>query len=135
VDRPPRLASRLRLFAAATLLALAGGLACTTPSVPLPPPLLTSLSFQPDTTAPGTIVMQGEPTPRHANVRFYTFNRSKGAGVITDTAADGSFTTSPFAAVEGDDIQLYFDDASGQSSQVLCTTVIFGAPLLSSDCR
>jgi hypothetical protein len=126
--------SRARLAAVAALLALAGGLACTTPSVPLPPPLLDHLSFQPASAA-GTIVMQGQQTTRHANVRFYTFNRTGGDGVITDTAADGSFTTSPFAAVAGDDIQLYFDTSGGERSQELCTTVVFGSALVSSDCR
>jgi len=102
--------------------------------VPLPPPLLTSLSFQPGSVA-GTIVMQGEPTARHANVRFYTFNRTGGDGVITDAADDGSFTTSPFPAVAGDDIQLYFDTPGGERSQELCTTVVFDSALVSSDCR
>jgi hypothetical protein len=129
------LLSRLRIVAAAALLALAGGLACTTPSVPLPPPLLDTLSFMPNDATPGFIVMKGEPTARHANVRFYTFNRTQGAGVITDAGADGSFTTSPFAAISGDDIQLYFDTPAGESSQVICTTVVFGSPLVSSNCQ
>jgi hypothetical protein len=128
------LRSRLRLACAAALLALGGGLACTTPSVPLPPPLLESLSFQ-QSPIPGSIVMHGDPTDRHANVRFYTFNRTGGDGVITDTGADGSFTTSPFAAVAGDDIQLYFDTSNGERSQELCTTVTFTSGLVSSNCQ
>jgi hypothetical protein len=128
-----RLGSRLRIAAAATLLALAGGIACNTPSVPLPPPLITSLSFQ-ASGMNGMVVMQGMPTPRHANVRFYVFNRSRKDGVITGAAADGSFTTSPFAGSAGDTVQLYYDTPAGERSQDLCTTLQLNAPLLSSTC-
>jgi hypothetical protein len=129
------LASRLRLAVAATLLALAGGIACTTPSVPLPPPLITSLSFQPATGAGANmVVIQGMPTPRHANVRFYVFNRSNGDGVITKAGPDGAFTTSPFPGVAGDTVQLYYDTPGGDRSDNVCTTLAFNTPLVSSNC-
>jgi hypothetical protein len=128
------LVSRLRLVLAATLLALTGGLACTTPSVPLPPPLISALSFQPATET-GMVVLQGmPPVPRHANARFYVFNRSNNDGVITKAGPDGAFTTSPFPGAAGDSIQIYFDDVNGERSQNLCTTIVFNAPLVSGDC-
>jgi hypothetical protein len=132
-DMRAPLTSRLRLVLAALALALAGGLACTTPSVPLPPPLLSSLSFQMSST-PGMVVFQGAPAPRHANVRFYVYNRTQNEGVITKAGADGAFTTEPFPGVENDSVQLYFEDTTGELSQNVCTTVHFGGPLISSDC-
>src|SRR5437899_12918797 len=117
-----RMKSRLRIALASALLAFAGGLACNTPSVPLPPPAVASLSFQTTSTA-GLVVLQGMPQPRHANARFYIFNRTQKDGVITVAASDGSFTTSPFAGSAGDSIQLYYDALGGERSEELCTTL------------
>jgi hypothetical protein len=127
------LRSRLRIAAAALVLAFAGGLACNTPSVPLPPPLLTSLSFSAGPAA-GIAIMHGQPTPRHADARFYVFNLSGHEGVIVTAAGDGSFTSGPFAASEGDAVEIYFDTPAGDRSQALCTAIAFGTPLLSSTC-
>jgi hypothetical protein len=127
------MSSRLRIGVAAALLAL-GGLACLTPSVPLPPPLLSSLSFQRSADVVGAVIIQGMATPRHANVRFYIFNRSRNDGVIAGAAADGSFTSGPFAGADGDNVQLYFDTASGERSQTLCTTLSLSGPLSSTGC-
>jgi hypothetical protein len=132
--RPP-LYSRLRLLLAATLLTLGGGLACVTPSVPIPPPQLTSLSFQPAPGGSNMVVIQGMPTPRHANVRFYVFNRSRADGVITKAGPNGAFTTSPFPGAAGDTVQFYYDTADGDRSQNICTQLAFNQPLISSDCQ
>ena len=125
--------SRLRIWLATAAIALGLATACNTPSVPLPPPLLDAISFA-DGGAPGMVVMQGAPSPRHANVRFYIFNRSRNDGVITGAAADGSFTTSPFAGSEGDLVQLYFDSPDGERSQDICTTLQLSGVLVSSSC-
>jgi hypothetical protein len=126
-----RARSWLRLVLATTLLA--GVFACVTPSVPLPPPLISSLSFAMAPTA-GQVVMQGAATSRHANVRFYVYNRSKGDGAIAEAAADGSFTTVPFLGAAGDDIQLYYDTPGGERSQDLCVTLVFTGSLVSNSC-
>jgi hypothetical protein len=123
--------SWLRLWLATTLLA--GLFACVTPSVPLPPPLISSLSFA---TAPaaGQVVMQGAATSRHANVRFYVYNRSKGDGAIAQAAADGSFTTVPFLGAGGDTVQLYYDTPAGERSENICVTLQLTGSLVGNSC-
>ncbi len=124
--------SRLRILAATTLLAV-GTFACVTPSVPLPPPFLAALSFA-TAPAPGQVDMQGMPNSRHANVRFYVYNRSKGDGAIVQAAADGSFTTDPFKGGSGDTVQLYYDTPGGERSEDLCVTLVFTGSLVSNTC-
>jgi len=75
-------------------LALALG-GCQTPSVPLPPPDLSALSFT--GTTPGIVQIVGQPESRHADARFYVFDYGTGEGVITQAAHDGSFMSRPFA--------------------------------------
>lgn len=124
---------KLRLACAAALLGAV--LACNTPSVPLPPPDLPALSFQSaQMSTPGLVVLQGMPTGRHANARFYVVNLALGDGVITTAKADGSFTTSPFAAADGDKIELYFDTPAGERSQNACVALHLNTPLLSIPC-
>lgn len=121
---------KLRPYLAA--LTLAGiTVACNTPSVPIPPPAVGALRFQSSgTPQPGTVVLQGAPFPHHANVRFYVYNLSRGDGVITTAAADGAFTTSPFAGTEGDTVRLYFDRANGDRSADACVQLQVEATLL-----
>jgi hypothetical protein len=114
----------------AALLAPAGG--CNTPSVPLPPPDIGALRFQPAGT--GLVSLQGAPSQRHAGARFYAYNQSRGDGVITTAAADGSFTTSPFAGSDGDTVQMYYDTPQGERSQDVCTTLRLNAGLIPSRC-
>ena len=129
-----RMTSRLRIGLMATLLAVAGGLACNTPSVPLPPPSLDMISFQPATTS-DSVILQGTAESRYANARFYVFNLTRNEGVITDAAADGSFTTDPFAGASGDTVEIYYDPpGGGERSPSVCTTLQFGAGLIGTDC-
>ena len=127
-----RARSWLRLGVATTLLA--GLFACVTPSVPLPPPLISSLSFAQAPTA-GQVVMQGAPTSRHANVRFYVYNRSKGDGAIAQAGADGSFTTVPFLGASGDNVQLYYDTPDGDRSENICVTLQLTGSLVGNTCQ
>jgi hypothetical protein len=126
--------SRVRIGLAIAAAALAVGVACYTPSVPLPPPNLAALSFQPTMTA-GMVVMQGMPEMQHANARFYIFNRTQKDGVINTAKPDGSFTSTPFNGVNGDNIQIYYDTPLGDRSQVVCTTLSTTAPLYSVGCQ
>ncbi|HEX4459483.1 MAG TPA: hypothetical protein VIA18_15995 [Polyangia bacterium] len=126
--------SRLRIGFMATLLAIAGGLACNTPSVPLPPPALDVISFQPGP-ASDTVFIQALADSRFANARFYVINLTRNQGVITDAAPDGSFTTDPFPGATGDTVEIYYDaQGSGERSENVCTTLQIGAALIGNDC-
>ncbi len=114
------------------LLALALA-ACNTPSVPLPPPVVAALGFS--DAGGGMVVLQGKPAVQHANARFFALNLSRGDGVITTAAADGSFTTSPFPATDGDSMVLYFERPTGERSEDVCVDMHVGVPLLSLPCR
>ena len=116
----------------ALLMALALALACNTPSVPLPPPLIGALSFaQP---APGQAILTGRPTSGHASARFYVYNHTRAVGVIFTAAPDGSFMSPPFPAMTNDTAEIYYDTPIGERSQSACVAVQFGAPLLSIGC-
>jgi hypothetical protein len=129
-----RMTSRLRIGFLATLLALAGGLACNTPSVPLPPPELDVISFQP-ASASDTVFLQSLAASRFANARFYVYNLTRNEGVISDAAADGSFTTDPFPGATGDTVEIYYDPpGGGERSPSVCTTLQIGSALIGSDC-
>jgi hypothetical protein len=124
---------RTRILIAAGALGIIA--ACNTPSVPIPPPDLQALSFQNSGAAPaGMVVLQGMPSQRHANAEFFALNRSRGDGVIATAGADGSFTTSPFAANDGDTMQLYYNTSSGEHSEEVCVQLVINLPLISSAC-
>jgi hypothetical protein len=134
MDMRARMISRLRIGLLATLLVAAGGLACNTPSVPLPPPALDFISFQP-ASAPDMVFLQGQPVSGYANARFFVFNVNRKVGVIADAAADGSFTTDPFPGVTGETVEIYYEPADGgERSPSVCTTLQIGAALIGSDC-
>ena len=120
------------LLAAAALAVIVG---CNTPSVPIPPPALESLAFQNAAGPPGMVVLQGQPNPRHARARFFAINRNNGDGVITTAADDGAFTTTPFAATEGDIMQMFYDTPAGEHSEEVCVQLRIGAPLISTLCQ
>jgi len=117
------------LVAAAALVAVT---ACNTPSVPIPPPVLSAIAFT--APSPGTVVVVGQPEPRHANARFFVINRSTGDGVITTAAPDGSFTTTPFAGKMNDTVQMFYDTPAGEHSEEVCALLQVGLPLISSRC-
>ena len=105
---------------------------CTTPSVPLPPPDLSALSFT--GTTPGLVQVIGQPSMRHADARFYVFDYGTGDGVITRAAHDGAFTSMAFSGNDGDSVQIYFDTPVGDRSQDVCTTLQRNVGLLSMQC-
>jgi hypothetical protein len=124
---------RTRILLAA--LGCAAVLACNTPSVPLPPPMLAALSFTPAPTA-GEVILTGAPGQSQlAGVTFYAINRATGDGVITTAAADGSFTTDPFPAAGGDVMEMYYDSgATGRSGSVCAQLALSPQKLLSIRC-
>ena len=111
-----------RLFLAAVGLALASTVlvACTTPSVPIPPPEPERMSFQVDVQG-GSAQFAYEPAASYANAVVYVFNRDQGQGVITTAADDGSVAaTPPFPAAEGDNVVVSFE----LEQQIASTCVI-----------
>ncbi len=116
----------------AGLLALGWGGGCT-PSVPLPPPDLQALTFTSGPT-PDVVQISSKPSQRQANARFYVFDFGSGDGVITQAAADGSFTSMPFTGKNGDGVQIYFDTTSGDRSEETCTTLQLNVGLISMEC-
>jgi hypothetical protein len=123
-----RLAHRLTTTAA--LLVAVG---CNTPSVPLPPPAIASLRFG-DAPATGQVVLAGQPNSMHANARFFVFDHATGDGVITTAAPDGSFATPPFAASDGDVIQIGYTTPAGERSQDVCVALERNSALISQRC-
>lgn len=131
-----RLASQLRIGAAAAVLALGLATACFTPSVPLPPPLVESMTFAAGT-ATGTFTLSSPPQAQIGLASFTVYNASKQMGVIFESAADGSFTSPPLVGADGDYIKVSYEKNMGASSR--CTTLhITGAPVgqgNASDCH
>ena len=118
----------------ALLLAVLIGFGCNTPSVPIPPPLVSALKFQNAPTA-GEVVIAGVPTLQHADVRFYVFNTTNGEGVIVTAAHDGSFSSDPFPGSDGDLVDLYYDTQAGDRSGDACVTLRIGATLFTTLCQ
>ncbi|HUS63005.1 MAG TPA: hypothetical protein VMZ28_00635 [Kofleriaceae bacterium] len=108
-------------------------MACNTPSVPIPPPVLAALRFH-AAPAPGKVVVQGDPNPNHASARFYIYNQTSGDGVITTAAADGAFTTDAFDGADGDTARIYYDTLAGERSQEACVQLQLDAGLISQRC-
>lgn len=120
----------MRIVFAATVVFFA---ACNTPSVPLPPPDLPSLTIL-AAPSPGEVIVQGAVDKRHANVRFYIYDQTAGDGVITPSKADGSFVTSPFGGANGDSLEIYYETQQGDLSQELCTELQLNVGLISMEC-
>jgi hypothetical protein len=118
-----------------TLFGLLFAAACSTPSVPLPPPSVdtSALRFAGDAT-PGVVTLSGEPRATHASMRFYVIDQQTGDGVIATAAADGSFTTAPLSASIGDVAEVYFETPAGEASEHTCVTVLVGQPLVGAAC-
>jgi hypothetical protein len=119
-----------RLIATAALVAAFG---CNTPSVPIPPPAVNALRFG-DAPSAGQVVLTGQASSMHANARFFVFDHATGDGVITTAAPDGSFATPPFAASDGDVIQIGYTTPTGERSQEVCVGLQKNSALLSQRC-
>lgn len=117
-------------LAVALALSLAPG--CDSPSVPLPPPDLTSFSFA--LTTPGSLQVTGKPNTRHSLARMYFLNLTLGDGAITTAEADGSFVTDPFPGDEGNKMQMYYDRPDGDRSEAVCGSVQLDVVLISERC-
>ena len=128
----PRLASRLRIALAATVLALGLCSACYTPSVPLPPPLIESMQFAAGTAA-GTVTLVSPAEPQIGVARFSIFNESQGLGVIFLSNSDGSFASPLFSGNEGDYIRVSYEKANETADR--CTALHIGGSLTAATCN
>ena len=109
-----------------------GLVSCESPSVPLPPPDLTSLSFA--VSSPTEVQCTGVPNLRHADARMYFYNTVRGSGNITQAGHDGSFVTDPFPGQMGDHLEMYYETKTGERSDEVCGQIQFGSVLISETC-
>jgi len=87
------------------VLAIALG-ACVTPSIPVPPPDATRMTFAVDPTQGTATFSYPSATP---GAIVYVFNRNAGQGVIDTARADGTVgPTAPFPAAVGDQLDVSF---------------------------
>jgi hypothetical protein len=110
------------------------GAACSTPSVPLPPPEVDTSALTFTAPTPGEIVLTGAPRLTHANAQFFVLDHQSGQGVIATAAADGTFTTPALAATVGDVAEIHFEEPDGTKSMTTCVTVLIDSPLVGSGC-
>src|SRR5262245_55777062 len=107
------------------------------PSVPIPPPgpSLDALSFSDAPIGVTGVILTGRADPIHLNAIFYVFDYNRSEGVITKTAADGSFMTRPFGGSDGDDLALFYDKEDGSRSETVCTKLRFNTALVRQSCQ
>ena len=91
-------------------LAVAGSAgACTTPSVPIPPPEPEKVFFALDLDL-GEASFRYDASQAYSNAVVYIFNRDVGEGIITTAEDNGEvLPTEPFPAFVGDDILITFE--------------------------
>lgn len=120
------MSSTIRILA---LVALLG--ACTTPSIPIPPPESTKIGFEHDDTS-GTATFSYAGDPDFGGAVVYVFDRNTGKGVIDTARADGSVgPTAPFMADLGDQVLVTFD--LGDQLASICVLLVDGTP--SAECE
>ncbi len=115
---------KARLLAVVALcVALAG---CITPSIPIPPPEPTEMTFAVDATG-GFATFSYAAEPNYSNAVVYVFNRNAGTGIIATARADGSVgPTAPFPAQLGDNVAITFE--TDEVSVTSCVVVRDGSP-------
>ena len=116
------------------ILALAAGLAlavaCNTPSIPIPPPELSNMSFDYDEAA-GTATYSYGRDEDFGGAVVYVYNRDQGVGVIDTARADGTVgPTAPFSAALGDNIVVTYE--AEEQLVTICAVLAAGPP--STEC-
>jgi hypothetical protein len=124
-----------RVLAFVLLLAL--GAACVTPVIPLPPPNIREMGVKVTDPTNHLIVISGPVLDSSQPTAHYVFiiNESIGKGVITLSKDDGSFTTEPFEARDGDTLRLWAAHApQSKSSELTCGIVSYATGKL-NECQ
>lgn len=130
--RAPTLDQKLRTLGlvkarALIIVALSAALtSCITPSIPIPPPEPSEMTFAVDATG-GFAVFSYAAEPNYSNAVVYVFNRNAGTGIIATARADGSVgPTAPFPAHLGDNVAITFE--TDEVSVTSCVVVRDGSP-------
>lgn len=123
------MSSRAVAFVVAVLVGLAG---CITPSIPIPPPEPSNMSFAIDVEA-GAATFRYGPEPNFSDAIVYVYNRTQRQGLITAARADGSVgPTQPFPAAAGDNVAVTFETPDTVVST--CVVVREGVPSIGEYC-
>jgi hypothetical protein len=111
------------------------GVACSTPSVPLPPPEVdvSALSFA--TAGAGEVTLSAQARVGFGGDEFFIVNQRTGDGVISKAAADGSFTSPVLGANVGDSVEIFFLEPNGTESDTTCVTVLIEQSLEGNTCQ
>jgi hypothetical protein len=117
----------MRLVAALALVGLVG---CVTPSIPIPPPDPSKMSFQVTTDPNGAITsasLSYPPTDSYKGGVAYVYNRTQGHGVIEAVNADGSVGPTAGVAATGGN-QIVFSIENDMQTVSTCVLLKEGAP-------
>jgi hypothetical protein len=112
----------------AIALWLTMGAACVTPVIPLPPPNIREMGLTVTDPVNHLITVSGPTLDSSQPTAHYVFivNESNGRGVITLSKDDGSFTTDPFEARDGDTLRLWAAHApQSKASELTCGIVSY----------
>jgi hypothetical protein len=110
---------------AAALGAAALCWACNAPFIPVPPPgetaTFTSALVADDNGGQKTVWMAHGPANKDmASARVYVFDRTFGAGVIANAAADGSYDSPAMDGKKGDVVEISYERPDRALSGTLC---------------
>lgn len=123
----PSTMRRLGLIVLTGLAVIAG---CVTPSIPIPPPSPSAMSFAVTTNPDGQITAASLTYPATDNYQggvVYVFNRTLGVGIIQTVNADGSIgPTTPVAASSGDALVVSVEN--GDQTVSTCVLLREGTP-------
>jgi hypothetical protein len=124
-----------RLASVAIALALSGLAGCVTPSIPIPPPEPTLMTFSLQLDQNGMATSASLEYPATENYKggiAYVYNRSLGVGIIQNVNADGSIgPTTPVAAQVGNSLVISVENDDHTVST--CVLLREGSP--SSVCQ
>ena len=110
------------------LIALLGFSGCVTPSIPIPPPEPSLMTFTVTTDPNGVITsasLSYPPTVTYVGGVAYVYNRSIGAGVIQAVNANGSIGPTPAVAASVND-QLVISIENDDQTVSTCVSLLAG---------
>jgi hypothetical protein len=120
------------------LLRLAGGLgalalvfSCNAPFIPVPPPAQAGFAsaLVPDGQGGQKTVWtaMGAAGDQAAMAPVFVINEATGNGVVTRADSTGAYKSPAFDGTNGDRIDIYFEDHSGEHSATACLLLQAGA--------
>jgi hypothetical protein len=118
----------MRRLALLALLALAG---CVTPSIPIPPPQPSAMTFAVTTDPDGAITSASltyPPRDAYKGGLVYVFNRTVGVGVIQTVNPDGSIGPTPPVAATAQGNALVITIENEDQTVSTCVLLREGTP-------